>query len=250
MEKVQHNRGQATSQAGNSLAPVGVQSWGTPAEGGAAAAQPHTLPHAHDIISGLGSALEQDAAFNTSLPSVKPGAFGVSHAWIEGLGLGRGGCHTAQGCPRPAQPVLTQPQGLGVGAGTAFLKVLPSLSVVHNPGLLFKEFSTRVLVIYLDSAHPIRLAGDRPPLSLPLTPDLGSFHFQPGRPGPAPDCSSWWWQGGRGCCSSGLCKLPGDPGISLLGSTKPLIFILFSAATLPAGSWEVTGEFEDHETAF
>lgn len=25
---------------------------------------------------------------------------------------------------------------------------------VHNPGRLFKEFSTRVLVIYLDSAHP------------------------------------------------------------------------------------------------
>lgn len=56
---------------------------------------------AHDIISGLGSALEQDMAFNTSLPSDGLRLLEFLTAWIKGLGPGRGG-------PQLRRPVLRQ----------------------------------------------------------------------------------------------------------------------------------------------
>ena len=66
---------------------------------------------------------------------------------------------------RPSQPLTWEGEGpwclRGRGSQGWFPNHLPlplplssSPSVVHNPGRLFKEFSTRVLVIYLDSAHP------------------------------------------------------------------------------------------------
>lgn len=66
--------------------------------------------------------------------------------------------------------------------GSPEVSPIPSPSVVHNPGRLFKEFSTRVLVIYLDSDHPAGPEGDRPPPNpLPPQPHPWSRSSSPAR---------------------------------------------------------------------
>lgn len=121
------------------------------------------------------------------------------------------------------------------------LSPIPSPSVVHNPGRLFKEFSTRVLVIYLDSAHPARPAGDRPPphhLALSATSLGPFFHLQHSRPGPAPECSRWL------CWTSKAFR--GPRNLTSVGPANPLIFCGPSSSILLGPSFstgEVTGDF-------
>ena len=100
-------------------------------------------------------------------PRTGSGLFEFLTAWTRGAGHGQW---------RPPAKATYPPEAAGpqtvaapnVGRGRAAVperKGVPGMvprppppspppSVVHNPGRLFKEFSTRVLVIYLDSAHP------------------------------------------------------------------------------------------------
>lgn len=104
---------------------------------------------------------KQDAAFNTSLPSDGLRAFGVSHGMDQGAGPGQRRPPTKAA----SDQTVTAPDVGGwammhereqVTRMGPLIKRLPNSlpPVVHNPGRLFKEISTRVLVIYLDSTHP------------------------------------------------------------------------------------------------
>lgn len=117
---------------------------------------------------------------------------------------------------------------------------IPSPSVVHNPGRLFKEFPPhpRVLVIYLDSAHPAHPAGDRPPphLLAPSAASQGPFLIS-STAGlallqMAPDGSA------------GHCTLSGDPGISLLGAQPAPCYSMDPSQSCPSfPTGEATGDF-------
>lgn len=130
---------------------------------------------------------EQDTAFNTSLPSDGLRAFGVSHGMDQGAGPGQRRPPTTA-----ASPKTVTDAGVGGGWGCRngspqrlppLSRLLPLLLSIIQ-GACSKEFSTRVLVIYLDSAHPacpdpVRLTGDRtPPNPRPLIPGpWGQFHL-------------------------------------------------------------------------
>lgn len=136
---------------------AGQGGWG---EAGAGEAQPAALRH---MILSLALASSQSRMWlSTPLsPRRGSGLFEFLTTWIESP--------PQQGQPTPeaASPqIVTTPDA---GGGRALVherrrsqEWLPRASppspppVVHNPGRLFKEFSTLVLVIYLDSAHPAR----------------------------------------------------------------------------------------------
>lgn len=113
----------------------------------------------------------------------------------------------------------------------------PSPSVVHNPGRLFKEFSARVLVIYLDSDHPTRPEGDRPPPHpLPPQPRPWSRFSSPARQA---------WPCSR-LLQMVLLAFGGPQNLTSGGPANPLIFCGPSPSALPGPSFptrEVTGDF-------